>query len=266
MNAEAQRLRLEEEKKAAEKSHDEAETDRLNKMLDNYGGSVTESEGESATKIMKPEDDKELMEIMKPKPKTVMETYLSPLQRAVYLKQTTGEEDPLIYGKHYRFKPSRQLKQLLEPSVWVKSNTQKGSVKKVTPFLRSLRKMNIYKAIAHCHFSVKNIGRDVEKLLYRGIEEAKALGMDENSLYVDEIWSGKEPKPVMTLSTMLDYKGRGRAGLLKRKEHHVQVILKTEATLKRVAKEREQKMNARRPWTALRDKPFYYKSGSNYTW
>lgn len=281
MNAESIRAREEEAATAKTKTEEDRELEELNRTLDQYEASESEtavSEGEEdswekqlakaeyAKKYLRPEDDAALMEIMKPTPKSAIDAYLSPVQKAVYLRQKTGQEDPLIMGKKYRFKVSRKLEALLEPSVWVKSNTLKGSVKKVTPFLRSLRKMTVPKAIAHCHFNVKNESKHVEALLYRAVEEAKALGMEEKGLYIDQIWSGKETRPTAAEWMKYDYKGRGRAGIKTRKEHHVQLVLKTPVTLKRLAAEKEKKINNKKPWTTLVDTPFYNKKGAHYTW
>ncbi|KAK9385471.1 hypothetical protein V1515DRAFT_559984 [Lipomyces mesembrius] len=254
------------------KTDEERERDRLNEALDRYGadtetGKLAEQvDGAAQKAITKPEDDTELMARIRPEPKTALDHYLGPLRKAVYLKQTTGVEHLLIKGKKYKLKLSAREKELIEPSVWVKSNTQKGSIKKVTPFLRSLRRMNIHQAIAHCHFNTKAIARDTEKLLHRGIEEAKAMGIPETGLYIDQIWSGKEPKPKAVQPFLRDIKGRGRMGIMKRKEHHVQVILKTPVTRRRIAKKKEEKMINKNPWIPVANKPIYDKTGAHYTW
>ncbi|KAK9486963.1 hypothetical protein V1527DRAFT_462215 [Lipomyces starkeyi] len=254
------------------KTDEERERDRLNEALDRYGAD-TETEklaeqvdGAAQKTVTKPEDDTELMARIRPEPKTALDHYLGPLRKAVYLKQTTGVEDLLIKGKKYKLKLSAREKELIEPSVWLKSNTQRGSIKKVTPFLRSLRRMNIHQAIAHCHFNTKAIARDMEKLLYRGVEEAKAMGIPEMGLYIDQIWSGKEPKPKAVQPFLRDIKGRGRMGIMKRKEHHVQVILKTPLTKRRIAKKKEEKMINKKPWIPVANKPIYDKTGAHYTW
>ncbi|KAK9236064.1 ribosomal protein L22/L17 [Lipomyces kononenkoae] len=254
------------------RTEEDRERDQLNEALDRYDADTeteklvdrVDEQGQKA--IKKPEDDDELLARIRPAPKTVLDHYLGPLRKAVYLKQTTGAEDLLIVGKKYKLKLSKKEKELLEPSVWLKSNTQRGSIKKVTPLLRSLRRMNIHQAIAHCHFNTKAIARDVEKLLYRGIEEAKALGIPETGLYIDQIWSGKEPKAKAVVPVLRDIKGRGRMGTMKRKEHHVQVILKTPVTKARIAKEKEAKMINKKPWIPVSNKPIYDKTGAHYTW
>ncbi|KAK9326168.1 hypothetical protein V1517DRAFT_69360 [Lipomyces orientalis] len=254
------------------KTDEERERDRLNEALDRYDTDteteklVEQVDGAEQKAITKPDDDAELMARIRPEPKTALDHYLGPLRKAVYLKQTTGVEDLLIKGKKYKLKLTKREKELIEPSVWLKSNTQRGSVKKVTPFLRSLRRMNIHQAIAHCHFNTKAIARDVEKLLYRGIDEAKAMGIPEKGMYIDQIWSGKEPKPKAVQPFLKDIKGRGRMGIMKRKEHHVQVILKTPVTKRRIAKEKEEKMINKKPWIPVTNKPIYDKSGAHYTW
>ncbi|KAK9258740.1 hypothetical protein V1519DRAFT_463414 [Lipomyces tetrasporus] len=254
------------------KTDEERERDRLNEALDRYdAGTETEKlveqvDGAEQKAITMPEDDAELMARIRPEPKTALDHYLGPLRKAVYLKQTTGVEDLLIKGKKYKLKLTKREKELIEPSVWLKSNTQRGSVKKVTPFLRSLRRMNIHRAIAHCHFNTKAIARDMEKLLYRGIDEAKAMGIPEKGMYIEQIWSGKEPKAKAVQPFLKDIKGRGRMGIMKRKEHHVQVILKTPVTKSRIAKEKEAKMINKKPWIPVTNKPIYDKSGAYYTW
>ncbi|KAK7202812.1 hypothetical protein BZA70DRAFT_269749 [Myxozyma melibiosi] len=252
------------------KTEEDRELEELNRSLDQYTAGQEgkpDATAESAEKAkIPPEEDPELLAITKPTPKKAIDVLLSPLQKAVYLRQTTGVDDPLITGKKYKFKVNRRLQELLEPSLWIKSHTLSGSVKKVTPLLRSLRKMTVTRAIAHCHFNVKHEAKHLETLLYRALDEAKALGMSTKGLYIAQVWSGKEPKPDMAARSRIDYKGRGRAGTLLRKEHHVQMIIKTPVTLERIATEKKKKMMGKKPWNTLRDKPFYDKRGQEYNW
>ncbi|KAK9465691.1 hypothetical protein V1512DRAFT_240974 [Lipomyces arxii] len=248
------------------------EIEQLNKRIDelNVKDSMakvdSDVEAETQLSIKKPEDDEMLMSKIKPKAVPALSAYMGRLRQAVYLRQNTGKEDPLIQGRQFKLRLSPKEQQLLEPSVWVKSYTQKGSVKKVTPFLRSLRGMTIQKAIAHCHFNSKAIARDTEKLLYRALDEAKELGLRSQGLYIAQCWSGKEARAQAVIAKMPDYKGRGRQGVLSRQEHHVQIVLKTLETKKRIAAEKEAKLRRKAVPVALVNKPIYRKAGANYLW
>ncbi|KAK9456024.1 hypothetical protein V1511DRAFT_532755 [Dipodascopsis uninucleata] len=252
--------------KQRNKSQKEIEEEELDRKLDGVSADETLESQETRKAILRKEDDAQLREIISPKPKSTAEQYLSPLQFAVYQKQLTGVDNELTVGRNLRLKLTKRERELLEPSVYLKSHTQSGSVKKVTPFLRSLRGMQIHRAIAHCHFSVKRVSIYLEKLLLKGIEDAKALGLKETELYIDQIWSGKEPKPLVVPPKMVDYMGRGRAGMKIRREHHTVIVLKTSATKIRKEEEKQKKAFGKKPWVQLENKPIYNKSGAHYNW
>ncbi|KAK9463461.1 mitochondrial 54S ribosomal protein uL22m [Lipomyces oligophaga] len=222
---------------------------------------TSESEESPASK-----EDALLKSVVNPPAITALDNYLSPLEKAVYLKQRYGIDNPLLYGRKLSMKIDKKLIPLLEPNVHVKSNTLSGSVKKINPFVRSLRKMTVHRAIAHCHFNMKNIAREMERLLYRGIKEAKELGISEEGLYIDEIWCGKEKKPSHAEFKKPEYKARGRMGMYSRYESHVEMVLRTPETRFRVEAEKFQRKINRKPWIALKDKPFYRKDTTKYLW
>ncbi|KAK9476663.1 ribosomal protein L22/L17 [Lipomyces japonicus] len=267
-----ERARLAELEQKRELSEDEKERAKIDREIEESLGNFqeeyksTSSTTPTGAVVNKPEDDQALQEIIRPKPQTAVDLLLGPLQKAVYLKQTTGEENPLITGREFKLNLSKRDLELLEPSIRLKSQTQTGSVKKVTPLLRSLRRMNVKRAIAHCHFNTKKVSKPIEDLLLKGLEHAKALGIPEEGLYIEQIWSGKEPKPITTHSKQIHYRGRGRSGLFKRREHHVQIILRTPVTKERIAREKARKVSKRKPFIQLPNTPFYDKSSSHYTW
>jgi len=171
--------------------------------------------------------DPEVIEFTRPKAQTAVELLLSPLKRQLYERAVaTGGYSPNqlieLDGKKYKLNLGKEELQVLEPSVFLQSYRIKSSTKKTYVFLRMLRGLELKKAITQCHFSAKGVSRDVGEMLARGIGSAKALGLDPDNLYVEQIWVGKDGQNVRRL----DAKGRGRTGIITHKWVHVKAILR----------------------------------------
>ena len=136
-------------------------------------------------------------------------------------------------------------------------------MKKATLLLRMLNGLDVKKALTQCHFSQKQIARDVAGLLERGITDGEKLGLDADDLYISQIWTGSDGKWLKRI----DYKARGRTGVLRHRYVHVRCILKTKSvTKKRLAYEAELKLQRRKPWVQLADKPVRGVTGGVYKW
>lgn len=199
-------------------------------------------------------------------------TLLSPLKRKLYMKNCELNEgfykkDTIITlpdsKEKYRLKLSREEIDVLEPSVYVKSYRIKSSMKKATQLLRVLNGLDIKTALTQCHFSSKKIAHDVAEMLNRGIEDGQKLGLDKNDMYIAQIWTGSDG----WWTPRMEYKGRGRVGVIKHRYVHVRCILKTKSvTKRRLEYESQLKQQRRKPWVQLADKPVRGFAGGAYKW
>ncbi|AET40790.1 mitochondrial 54S ribosomal protein uL22m Ecym_6418 [Eremothecium cymbalariae DBVPG len=197
---------------------------------------------------------------------------LSPLKRQIYeanCKLNGGfyKKDTIVRlpnsSAEYKLKLSREEIDALEPSVYVKSYRIKSSMKKATLLLRLLNGLDLKKAITQCHFSDKGISREVGELLQKGLEDGRKLGLDENDLYISQIWTGSDG----VWGKRVDIKGRGRAGVIRHRFVHIRCILKTKSvTKKRLEYENSLKELRKKPWVQLADKPVRGSMGGVYRW
>lgn len=204
--------------------------------------------------------------------KLAHQTLLSPLKRKLYVRncELNGgfyKKDTVITlpgsKEKYRLKLNREEIDVLEPSVYVKSYRIKSSMKKTTQLLRLLNGLDIKKALTQCHFSSKKIARDVADLLTRGIEDSQKLGLNENDMYIAQIWTGSDG----WWTPRMEYKGRGRVGVIRHRYVHVRCILKTKSvTKRRLEYESQLKQQRRKPWIQLADKPVRGFPGGAYKW
>ncbi|CAG61150.1 uncharacterized protein GVI51_J11011 [Nakaseomyces glabratus] len=200
------------------------------------------------------------------------ELLLSPLKRQVYelnCKQNGGfyKEDTVVTipetKEKYKLKLSRQELEALEPSIYLRSYRLKYSTKKAIHLLRMLSGLDVKKAITQCHFSDKKIARDLAELFQKGIEDGKKLGLDADDLYISQIWSGNDGY----LQKRVEYKGRGRIGIIRHRHIHVRCILKTHSvTKKRLEYEKQLKEQNKKPWVQLADRPIRGVPGNAYKW
>lgn len=197
---------------------------------------------------------------------------LSPLKRKIYLrncelnggfyKRDTAVSLPGSKDK-YRLRLSREEIDMLEPSVYVKSYRIKSSMKKTTQLLRLLNGLDVKKALTQCHFSQKKVASDVAEVLSRGIEDGTKLGLDVNDLYISQIWTGSDG----WWGKRVEFKGRGRVGIVRHPYVHVRCILKVKSiTKRRLAYDAQLKAEGRKPWIQLGDKPIRGFPGGSYKW
>lgn len=255
------------------------QTDRPDSMLNQIAARATEEQQVEEKKdddktSNLPSSDKELkndpevLEYTDPKPQTAAEQLLSPLKKQLYeLSLQQGGYDPErvlnLDGKKYKLHLTKEELAGLEPSVYLKSYRIKSSPKKATPFLRMLREMKLKDAVTQCHFSPKGIARDVGEMLTRGIKEAEKLGLNPDELYLSQIWVGKDGFNVKRL----DFKARGKVGIIQHKWVHVRAILKPLESKEKHESQRRTRQLSRKVKEQLANRPIHEFPKSNvYKW
>lgn len=204
--------------------------EQMSQRVENVEGQAAEeggAKGKSTNYSYR--NDPEVREFSHPEAQSAVEKLLSPLKRQVFEKMIADHgryiKDQLVKledGRTFKLQLSKEELEVLEPSVYLQSYRIKSSTKKTYPFLRMLRQMDLHKAITQCHFSAKKVSRETGAMLERGIEQAESLGLNPEELYIEQIWVGKdgfEPKRI-------DFKGRGRMGIITHKYVHVKAILR----------------------------------------
>lgn len=204
--------------------------------------------------------------------KSAPEILLSDLKRSIYEANCLKnggfyKKDTIVTlpgdNKKYRLKLSRKEIDVLEPSVYVKSYRIKSSMKKATQLLRLLNGLDVKKGLTQCHFSDKKVAREVAELLERGIKDGEKLGLKANDLYISQIWTGSDG----SWQKRIDFKGRGRRGIISHPYIHVRCILKTKSVTKmRLAYEATLKQQKQKPWIQLKDKPVRGTMSGVYKW
>ncbi|QLG74263.1 hypothetical protein HG535_0G01470 [Zygotorulaspora mrakii] len=197
---------------------------------------------------------------------------LSPLKRKLYQANCTlnggfYKKDSVVTlpgsQEKFKLKLTREEIDVLEPSVYVKSYRIKSSMKKATVLLRLLNGLDAKKALTQCHFSPKKIAREVAELLERGIKDGEKLGLNPDDLYISQIWTGSDGRWLKRM----DYKARGRIGIITHPYVHVRCILKSKSvTKKRLAYESQVKEQRKKPWVQLAEKPIRGTPGGAYKW
>lgn len=208
----------------------------------------------------------------RPLQKPATEILLSPLKRQLYeaaCAQGGGfyKRDFVVTlpGSPDKYKLRLTAKEIdvLEPSLYLKSYRLKSSMKKATIFLRLLRGMDLKKAITQCQFGDKAIAQETSELLLRGLEDAKAMHLDADDLYIAQIWTGSDGN----WWKRIDIKGRGRHGIIRHRYVHIRCVLKSKSvTKRRLEYEAAQKQERRKPWVQLADKPVRGVTGGVYKW
>ncbi len=165
-------------------------------------------------------------------------------------------------GKSYRLSLTEKEIDMLEPSIYATSYRIKSSMKKATQVNRFVRGFNVKTAINQLHFNPKKMATELEQVLKRGLEQARILGLDEDTMYIDSLWTGSDgdwrKRP--------DFKGRGRGGLIEHPYIHVKSILKSNQTKLRKAWEKEQKIENEKPVMFLNNEPLNFKVRPVYKW
>lgn len=246
-------------------------------------GEVTEKEEESVVPAKEetqstsekpsPKEDKQLQEYYlteAKKDQLTSEKFVSPLKRRLFAlnvaKNGFFKNSELIHdqetGKTYKFTLTNEEIDILEPTVYIKSYRIKSSMKKATVVNRFVRGWNVKSAINQLHFNPKKMSTELEKLLKRGLEQAKEVGINEDDAYIQSLWVGSDGE----WRKRPDIKGRGRTGILVHPYIHLKAILKGKQTKDRIAWEKEQKQLMAKPKLLLNNEPLNFKVQSFYRW
>lgn len=209
---------------------------------------------------------KKYIEEKDPVVKSLPEYLLSGAKREFYeaqVKKNGGFYDLSVRPKNPALRITREEVEVLEPSVYVKSYRIKSSMKKATQVLRLLNGLDVKKALNQCHFLDKKISRDVAELLERGIKNGETLGLKSDDLYISQIWTGSDGQ----WQKRVEWKGRGRRGIIEHPYVHIRCILKTKSvTKRRLEYEAKLKQAKRKPWVQLEDEPIRGSVGGVYKW
>ncbi|KAG7666013.1 mrpl22 [[Candida] subhashii] len=222
------------------------------------------------SKITK-ETDSDLVEFMAKKSagaQIKLEDYIHPLKLALYNNvvaehgfykngQTVKHEN-----KYYKLNLTPKEIEILEPSIYLESYRIKSSTKKATQVNRFVRQYDLKTAINQLHFNPKKMSTELEKLLKKGLEQVRELGLDENKVFIQQLWAGDDGQA----RKRLQFHAKGRVGFLKHRYVHLKCILKTEQTRLRLDWERKQRHLAKKPKTVLNNDPLNFKVRPIYKW
>lgn len=194
--------------------------------------------------------------------------FITPLKRELFqlnIKQNGFfKNDQLVEnnGKFYKLSLTDKEIDILEPTIYLKSLRIKSSMKKATVVNRFVRGLNVKNAINQLHFNPKKMSTELEKLLKQGLEQAKELGINEDRIYIQALWTGSDGG----WQKRLDPKSRGRAGIIRHRYIHLKVILKSELTKKRINWEKSIKQDIKRPKTGLNGEPLNFRNVAWFKW
>lgn len=165
-------------------------------------------------------------------------------------------------GKTYKLSLTSDEIDMLEPTIYLQSYRLKSSTKKATLVNRFVRGFNVKNAINQLHFNPKKMATELEKLLKRGLEQARVAGYNEDQLYIQALWTGSDGHWVKRA----DIKGRGRTGIIEHPYIHLKAILKTDQTRLRLQWEKEQARLQAKPRLYLNNEPLNFKVQPFYKW
>lgn len=197
-----------------------------------------------------------------------IDKYITPLKKTLFEANVAQhgffKNNQVIHhgGKAYRLSLTEKEIDMLEPSVYATSYRIKSSMKKATQVNRFVRGFNVKTAINQLHFNPKKMATELEQVLKRGLEQARILGLDEDTMYIDSLWTGSDGQ----WRKRPDFKGRGRGGLIEHPYIHVKSILKSNQTKLRKAWEKEQKIKNDKPTMFLNNEPLNFKVRPVYKW
>ncbi|KAH8820962.1 mitochondrial large ribosomal subunit [Xylogone sp. PMI_703] len=170
-----------------------------------------------------------------------------------------------------------QLLKRQERELLSKSHMFKTSVKKLVPLARQIAGKTVEEAIVQMRFSKKKVAKDVREHLEHARNEAivrRGMGLgvaegdkfspthiqtkdgkrvkveDPTTLYVDQAWVGRGLYGITP-----DYRARGQVHRMKNPSTSLSVILKEEATRIRFHDERQKKLENRKVWVQLPNRP-----------
>ncbi|RFU36088.1 hypothetical protein B7463_g181, partial [Scytalidium lignicola] len=166
----------------------------------------------------------------------------------------------------------RQERELLS-----KSHLFKTSVKKLVPLARQIAGKTVEEAIVQMRFSKKKAAQDVREHLEHARNEAivrRGMGLgvpdkksfspvhiqtkdgkrvkveDPTKLYIDQAWVGRG-----LFGMTPDHRARGQIFMMKNPSTSLSVILKEETTRVRLHEERQKKLENRKVWVQLPNRP-----------
>lgn len=218
-----------------------------------------------------PKDDSKLQEyyLTEAREKQLRsDKFVSPLKRRVFELNVAQngffKNDTIVHDgeKAYKAKLSQEEIDILEPTVYIQSYRIKSSMKKATVVNRFVRGYNVKTAINQLHFNPKKMSTELEKLLKRGLQQAKEQGIEEDEAFIQALWVGSDGD----WKKRPDIKGRGRTGIIHHPLVHLKAILKGRQTKQRLAWEKEQKQLAAKPRLLLNNEPLNFKVQSYYRW
>ncbi|KAI5811628.1 ribosomal protein L22/L17 [Peziza echinospora] len=138
-----------------------------------------------------------------------------------------------------------------EKSHTAKSHWIKTSVKKLAPLARQVAGMTLNDAIVQMRFSPKKASSELLGHLTDARAEAMLRrDMNPDEMYIDQAWVGRG-----TYEKELSHRARGRIDMLRKPYTSITVVLKEEATRKRLAKEAAEKVARKKVWVQLPNKP-----------
>lgn len=198
------------------------------------------------------------------------EKFISPQKRRLFdlnvAKNGFYKNHQIVYdaeqNKHYKLSLTESEIEVLEPSVYLKSFRIISSIKKATLVNRFVRGYNVKNAINQLHFVPKKMALELEKLLKTGLKLGQVQGLNEDLLYIHALWVGSDG----WTSKRIEWRGRGRHGIITMPRVHLKAVLKTQQTRDRLAWEKEQKLNKKNPVTALNNEPLNFRVNGIYKW
>lgn len=220
-----------------------------------------------------PQDDAKLQEYYMEEAKAdqlSVDKFVSPLKKKLFdlnvaqngfFKNGQLIKDPES-SKSYKLTLTPQEIDILEPTVYIKSYRIKSSMKKATVVNRFVRGYYVKNAINQLHFNPKKMSTELEKLLKRGLSQARDIGMNEDGVFIQALWVGSDGD----WRKRLDAKGRGRTGIIKHPYVHLKAILKGDQSKNRMEWERQQKLEAQKPKQLLNNEPLNFRVKSFYRW
>lgn len=198
------------------------------------------------------------------------EKYISPLKRKLFdlnvaqhgfFKNHQILRDPDA-GKAYKLSLTAEEIEALEPSIYLKSYRIKSSTKKATVVNRLVRGYTVKSAINQLHFNPKKMATELERLLKRGLEQARKLNYDEDQLYIHALWVGSDGN----WQKRVDPKARGRTGIISHSYVHLRAVLRTDLTTKRLRWEKDQAFLAAKPSSGLNTEPLNFSVRPYFRW
>lgn len=198
------------------------------------------------------------------------EKFVSPIKKKLFdlnvqehgfFKNNQLVSDPET-GKAYKLSLTTEEIDILEPSIFLHSYRIKSSMKKATTVNRFVRGYKVKNAINQLHFNPKKMSTELERLLKRGLVQARELKYNEDELYIHALWVGSDGN----WQKRLDPKGRGRTGLINHPYVHLKAVLRGEQTTKRLAWEAAVQAEEKKPRMFLNNEPLNFKMRPYYKW